>query len=1045
MVKNRRLAGLFFVLFLLWALIPATVHAGPGAPPATWGTCEMGRTAPATVWYFADGKTNGATNETFFVVYNPGTVDAAVNFTFLTGAGSVPGPNFTVHSHERKSINAADTLLTSEFATTIAADQPILAQRDMYGDNETWMHDWMGTSTLQQTWYFSEGSTAWGFTEYLTIGNPNGTSTDVDIIYLTPLGPIRQPTFTVPANSCYRVNVNAVLPNQDGSAWVVATKPVCAERSMYATLVSGKIGYSNGGSLPAHDWYFAEGSSVAGNETWIYVWNNNADQANCVFSYFVEGEGQVDVAHIIPADTRVSVSMASDIGEKKAALKVTSGSEILVERVMCGNDRSWSHSVYGANASSTDWYLAYRCTDGGCQSYVELMNPNDASVSANITYYTATGPYTQAVTMDPHSRRTVNTGVFLPSEEFTIHVTASGNIVAESSMYNGTPAPSPTVTSITPNSATQGSTVGITNLAGANFQNGATVKLKKGSSEIAGGEVAFISSSQLICSFNLDGAEDGLWDVVVTNPDAGLGTLAGGFTVNVKSPVVMSVDPEYGPPGTQVTITGSGFGSSRGAGKGKSGKGASYVSFNGVAATEYPKWTDTEIVCVVPQGATPGPVVVVTSAGSSSTDKTFTVSYPTWYLAEGSTDWGYDCYITIENPNTTSVTVKLTYQTKSGEVSGPQFAMAASSQATVNPRDKVGNTDFSTKVECLEGLTIAADRTMTWTGPGAPSPEAHNSVGVTSPERTWYLAEGSSAWGFECWLLIQNPNNQEATCAVTYMIEGSGPQTVVKKVPASSRATFDMSKDIGAKDASIKVTSDVPVIPERAMYRNNRREGHDSIGTTTPASDYYLAEGATGYNVGYITYVLVQNPNDTPTDVTLTYMTQSGQVPGPSFQMSANSRKTIRVNDQLPPNTDVSTSAHGSQPIIAERAMYWDNGTGEACHDSIGMDQPHTSFFLPDGQSSEGRETWTLVQNPNAEAVTVDISYLTPNGQGNVTWNETIGAKSRRTFNMADKGINGRAAIMVTSKTSGKKIMVERAMYWNSRGAGTDTIGGYSD
>jgi hypothetical protein len=34
---------------------------------------------------------------------------------------------------------------------------------------------------------------------------------------------------------------------------------------------------------------------------------------------------------------------------------------------------------------------------------------------------------------------------------------------------------------------------------------------------------------------------------------------------------------------------------------------------------------------------------------------------------------------------------------------------------------------------------------------------------------------------------------------------------------------------------------------------------------------------------------------------------------------------------------------------------------------------------------------------------------------------------------------------MVRSKTIGKKVMVERAMYWNSRGAGTDTIGGYSD
>jgi hypothetical protein len=31
-----------------------------------------------------------------------------------------------------------------------------------------------------------------------------------------------------------------------------------------------------------------------------------------------------------------------------------------------------------------------------------------------------------------------------------------------------------------------------------------------------------------------------------------------------------------------------------------------------------------------------------------------------------------------------------------------------------------------------------------------------------------------------------------------------------------------------------------------------------------------------------------------------------------------------------------------------------------------------------------------------------------------------------------------------TTCITGKEIMVERAMYWNSRGAGTDTIGGYS-
>ncbi|MBK5093731.1 MAG: S8 family serine peptidase, partial [Actinobacteria bacterium] len=418
------------------------------------------------------------------------------------------------------------------------------------------------------------------------------------------------------------------------------------------------------------------------------------------------------------------------------------------------------------------------------------------------------------------------------------------------------------------------------------------------------------------------------------------------------------------------------------------------------------------------------------------------LSSPSWYLAEGTTAWGFSTYISIENPNTDGVNADITYMTGSGAVTGPSVYMPPLSQATVSPSDTLGSQDFSTKVTCREGKTIAADRTMTWTGPGAASEEAHNSVGVRSPSETWYLAEGSSAWGFECWLLIQNPNPSEATCTVTYMIEGAGPQTFIKKVPASSRATFNMSDDIGEADASIKVTSNLPVIPERAMYRNNRREGHDSIGTTSPATDYFLAEGTTAW--GFTTYVLVQNPQDSATDVTVTYMTNTGPVYQTPFTMPANSRKTIRVNDILP-NMDLSTRVHGSQPIIAERAMYWDNGTGEACHDSIGMASAHSDFYLPDGETSNGRETWTLVQNPGSSSVAVEVSYLSPSGSGNVIFYDNIGANSRKTYNMADQGVSGRAAVKVRSLTPGQKIMVERAMYWSNRGAGTDTIGGYSD
>ncbi|MFH1150991.1 MAG: hypothetical protein V1748_11015 [Actinomycetota bacterium] len=434
------------------------------------------------------------------------------------------------------------------------------------------------------------------------------------------------------------------------------------------------------------------------------------------------------------------------------------------------------------------------------------------------------------------------------------------------------------------------------------------------------------------------------------------------------------------------------------------------------------------------------------SAGGATTNKIAraAVTQPAWYLAEGSTAWGYSCYITIENPQTSQVHADVTYNTAGGPVAGGTFPLPAQSQLTINPADVVGQADFSTRVNCTEGKTIAVDRTMTWTGGELDKhDEAHNSVGVTDPTYEWFLPEGSSTWGFECWLLIQNPNGVAATCTVTYMIEGEAPQVRNHTVPANSRATFNMFDEIGAKDASIMVQSDLPVIPERAMYRYSRSEGHDSIGTILPAYDYYLAEGTTAW--GFTTYILIQNPNANPAVVTLDHMTDTGPAPPHVLNIPAQSRETVRVNDYLP-NRDFSTLVTGDLPIIAERAMYWYSGEFEVCHDSIGMSTPHDAFYLPDGQTSQGRETWTLVQNPNTDAVDVQIDYMTPTGAGNVTKIENVAAQSRKTFNMRDhSGIDGRAAIVVRCISPRRSIMVERAMYWNSRGAGTDTIGAYTE
>jgi len=242
-----------------------------------------------------------------------------------------------------------------------------------------------------------------------------------------------------------------------------------------------------------------------------------------------------------------------------------------------------------------------------------------------------------------------------------------------------------------------------------------------------------------------------------------------------------------------------------------------------------------------------GPRNVLAKTGGDKTNKlvggfTVTESPPlsTWYLAEGTNAWGFSTYITLENPNNSGVTARLTYMNPSpssgsGIVGTREVTLPPLSQTTVSSMPDIANVDFSTKVECLEGKSIAVDRTMFWTGHGAPSQEGHSSIGTNSPSKTWYLPEGSSNWGFETWTLIQNPGDTDANITLTYMTEKAGAREVTKKIAPHSRASYNMAQDIGAADASIKVTSDAPVIAERSVYRNNRREGSCSIGATTPS------------------------------------------------------------------------------------------------------------------------------------------------------------------------------------------------------------------
>ena len=493
-----------------------------------------------------------------------------------------------------------------------------------------------------------------------------------------------------------------------------------------------------------------------------------------------------------------------------------------------------------------------------------------------------------------------------------------------------------------------------------------------------------------------------------------------------EKPIMQSVTPTQGQAGDTVYVSGWEFGAS---------PSGSTLTFNGVVVP-YPKisyWADNLIVATVPDGATTGPVVVTTAEGPSNTDVIFTITAgpaQTWYLAEGSTLHGFDTYVLMANPNASAATVNVVYNTNLGRIPRPvPITVPANSRVTLHVSNDVPNVEVSTILQA--SVPIVAERAVYWND----RIEGTDSIGVTAASRTWYLAEGSTAHGFETWVLIQNPGTAEANVTVTYMTSNGIVKKPTFPVAAGQRYTIDVGRDVGFCDVSTKVESDQDIVCERSMYWDARRGGHDSIGVTSPSRTWYLAEGSTAW--GFETYLLIQNPSETkPASVNVTYMTRFGPAYEPAFIMGPGSRKTIRVNDSIK-DEDTSIKVESDNEVIAERAMYWDNGTGKAGHDTVGVPAPATSVNLGEGSTAWGFETFLCIQNPGSQDASVSVTYMTPNGPVN-TPNRVVGANSRLTVDVNNECPDVDASIKVQSATP---IMAERAMYWQNRGGGHVSIG----
>ncbi|MFH1150329.1 MAG: Ig-like domain-containing protein [Actinomycetota bacterium] len=496
--------------------------------------------------------------------------------------------------------------------------------------------------------------------------------------------------------------------------------------------------------------------------------------------------------------------------------------------------------------------------------------------------------------------------------------------------------------------------------------------------------------------------------------DIGAGKTADGTFTLLDPPHLDSIDPTSAHVGDTLELHGTGFTDTR--------EDGDYVSFNGTAGADYLQWSDTLIRARVPVGATTGAVTVVVD-GNESNGKTLTV------LSGG-------------DP-TVEVTAPADGQSVSGPVSVSATVQAGAAVQKVDflVDGAVVATDTSAPYGCSwdadsatdGGRTVSARATDVASRTGSDSVTAYVNHTVPTAATHWYFAEGCTDYGFETWVLIANPGDKATVAQVTFMDDDGETWNRPLDLPPDSRATLNAAEVVGSANISVEVTAYEPVVCERAMYWSGREEGHSSVGATALSREWYFAEGCTDY--GFETYLLLGNPGDSDVDATVRYLKEDGTQYETAHSLPAHSRVTVDTVLEVGADEFSLQVESGAPGIVAERAVYY--GSRRCGTETIGCPKPSTSWFLSEGSTDWGFETWLLIGRPGTGDATVAVTYRKGNGE-TVQRVYPVKAGSRFTVDLATEV--GTADVS-TQVVSDLPVVCERAMYWNGRTAGHCTIG----
>ncbi len=319
---------------------------------------------------------------------------------------------------------------------------------------------------------------------------------------------------------------------------------------------------------------------------------------------------------------------------------------------------------------------------------------------------------------------------------------------------------------------------------------------------------------------------------------------------------------------------------------------------------------------------------------------------------------GHATYLTILNPNSSAVTATVNYYAAAG--GAPKtitHTIAANSRGTVNVNNEgLAPGSYSALVTLsapglVERPMYFVDSLTGYTG-------AANVVGVTQPLTAWYFAEGYTNTNFSERYILSNPSaSATAHATVTFYKSDGTTATASVTLSPGQQQVVNANNVLGADvNNSASVMSDNPILAERFMSftytgpvgtaKSSSIPGAtDVLGAAAPGYAFYFAEGNTGGSFGE--YLTLENPNTSAAHVTVTYLPQNGGAPTVvAYTVNPTSRYTILTNPVMP-SQSFSMAVVADQPIVAERPMYFNYGSGQTGATDVVGYQPVAPIASP--------------------------------------------------------------------------------------------------